>query len=56
MGNTLFYLQQPEALGNVDVLFLLLNHQRPLPPHGDHSVHDGQLCHLLVEEEQSTRC
>ena len=40
----------PEALGNVGVLFLLLDHQASLPPEGNHSGQDGELVDVGVEE------
>ena len=43
---------QPETFGNVGVLFLLLDHQTTLPPHGGDRVHDGQLGDLRVEVVQ----
>ena len=40
----------PEALGNVGVLFLLLDHQASLSPEGNHSGQDGELVNVGVEE------
>ena len=42
-------MNQPEASGNVHILFLLLNHQATLSSEGNHQGEDGELCHIGVE-------
>ena len=42
----------PEALGDVGVLFFLLDHQASLPPEGNHRGHDGELVDVGVEVVQ----
>ena len=42
----------PEALGDVGILFFLLDHQASLPPEGNHGGHDGELIDVGVEVVQ----
>ena len=43
---------QPEASGNVNILFLLLNHQTTLSSEGDYQGKDREVCHVGVEVVQ----
>ena len=42
----------PEALGNVGILFPLLDHQASLPPECNHGGQDGELVDVGVEVVQ----
>ena len=49
----IFHLKfSPEALGDVGILFFLLDHQTSLPPEGNHGGHDGELVDVGVEVVQ----
>ena len=49
----IFHLKfSPEALGDVGILFFLLDHQASLPPEGNHGGHDGELVDVGVEVVQ----
>ena len=46
----IFHLKfSPEALGDVGVLFFLLDHQASLLPEGNHRGQDGELVDVGVE-------
>ena len=49
----IFHLNiSPETLGNVGILFFLLDHQASLPSEGNHRGQDGELVDVGVEVVQ----